>query len=807
MKHITQKIISLLASVVTAVSSLTLSCSTAFAEEQISTASTSSADNEAKAGGLLGDLMPDEFEQLAKDNEEASQKEYVIYSIDFDYSKENLIVDYTSESECTIFIGFYNDEGTQLYKSINKTATVGENQKMLVELPEMLPANYLVRTYLVGYLQEPLSKPCENREATKVVQDIIKKKPEEFDSDKVIRVSDDDDYSFVVTKNEFITVYSDDTKDTLVSIDDENGKMTFDNIDKFKSMAAGQDVLVYLPDDVLYFRIESIEQSGTTAVVTKQFLDYRDLLAFIKIDSTKFTGEVDASVDTSDYEDDSFFEIVDNVSKSEVNNENGNIRQPAPSIDFDRTFSKSFIFDLGKLTEKSKIDNLSIEASGKESLEITPSYNLKVYFNGFYDCYISSDFKIDFTFRLEGELKASLKLPSLKIGPPAINFSVVPTLNAYFRAGTEITFTKEWITKYSPEGREKKAKPLEFNAPNGYIEFEITIGLDAGINVVNKHLLRVSLEPELGIRYRIERDFTEKADYVRHDCTNCEMHSFTIFGRISTHINILGKDIFGNQNDDEVKPFEVDELKLEPVENELDFSVKEWHITNGQRYEGPCENTSHKIILNVYDYISSQKYSESAGKGGTVKDAKFYIKTSDSDFVLLTDPSGINITTNEKGKAEAWIKDDKLNDKNCIIMAQTEDGKSGQAYVGKEFDEDIKGPNSFEILVDDKGSNIVIPKTNIYDLAIFDKEYDDFYVVNHIRGDYYDAERGVIVNNINGSKIEIEVPSELRDEFEKHNDRLKYSTMLEYSTPYYNPMKRFGLTLSIDKNGVCDIEG
>ena len=551
MKHITKKIISLLTSVVTAVSSLTLSCSNAFAEEQTNAASTSSSTNEVKAGGVLGDLMSDEFDQLTKENEKASQNEYVIYSIDFDYSKENIIVDYTSKSECTIFIGFYNDEGTQMYKSINIIATAGKNQQINVKLPALLPVNYLIRAYMIGYLQEPLSKPCENREATKAVQDIIQKTPEEFDSDKVIKVSDDNDYNFVVTKKEFITVYSDDKKDTLVSIDDETGKMTFDNIDEFKSLTAGQDVLVYLPDDVLYFRIESIYISGTTAVVTKQFLDYRDLLDFIKFDSSEFTGNVEASVDTSEYDDDSFCKIIDNTSKPAVKDENEIIRQPGPLIDVDKTFSKSFVFDLVQLSAKAKGDVLSIEASGKASAKFTPSFNLKIYFDGFDDCYINTSFKIDVTFSIEGELKAQLKVPSIGIGTVLINFSVIPTVNVYFRAGIEITFTKEWITTYAPgTGLDKKAKELESNLPNKYIEFEITIGFDTGFHVLTKRLLRVSMEPEFGIRYRSERTLIEKAEYVRHDCADCELRSITAFGRISIHINILGKDILGDQKDE-----------------------------------------------------------------------------------------------------------------------------------------------------------------------------------------------------------------------------------------------------------------
>ena len=726
MKLFTKKIISLLASVITAASTLSASYMSTFSVEQTNdTVLSSSADTEIKTQGLLGNLMSDEMEQFSQENDNNDQKNYLIYRMDFNEDHNKLIINYKAKNNCTIFIGFYSDDGTQMYTSLNQELVATSEQEpehnVTIDIPEVPFTNYLVRAYMIGYLNEPLSEPLENNEATKAVQDIMKKSPEDFGNadDRIIRFSEYDDYNFIVTKNRFETVHSDETKDTLVSIDDETGLMIFENIDKFKSLKENQDVLVYTPDDMLFFRIDSIQVNGRTATVTKQLLDFRELIEFMKFDLSKYAGEFNPSLTTyeSEYIADGYIKDPSTITENDWDN---NLRKRSPltklildgyqSDTLTSTMHFNFAdFNTDKLKKKTN-DHLSGHIKG--SIEISTALKFKTYYEG--DVFnVSGNLTKSFALDIEGEAAFTQKLGELKLPFGAVTFVIEPRIKLAAIGNLIYSKSESYDFNIAPFGDSYVIEHEPIEDYEGSIELELSLGLDIGVNFVTKYLLHLSVEPEIGIRATMEG--VGENEYKRHNCEdNCVSVQAFIFGRITFHVELCGYD-FNKKEDtkDEIGDYEF-EACSEP---------KEFHMKNGVMYDGPCKNMSHKVIFHVYDVTDNAQ----AIKGKPVSEATLYIKIGNSSFSTLENDYGDAVETDSNGKAEAWIDDKILTDETCVVLAQSPNDKKGQVFVGQGFDISLKQANSFEILLDNDVDDSPSPSSSSngfcgYDENVYDEE-------------------------------------------------------------------------------------
>lgn len=695
MKNITRKIVALLASAVTAVTTLSANYTEVFAETtQESAESSADSDYEVKSGGLLGNLMPNEFKSLAEENEEAKNSDYAVYKLEYDKSMENLIVSYTAKKECTIFVGFYNDEGTQLYTSVTTEATAGADIMTAVKKPDGLPDHYLIKAFIVGSFSEPLTKPCVYEKCTKAVQDIIKTTPDQFDEKRVIKFNENDDYNFMVTKNECIKVYSDDTKDTIIENDDSDTYF-FDNIDKIKDVKEGQDVLIYTPDDMDIFRVDSISIDGTKATIKKQNVDIHELVDFIKFDSSEYTGDVEGVYTANDSEDSVSCEVLSEPPVKSADSQNGIKRKPFPSEIDDLIVPKTTLtgyFRFNLLDAETKDSSIS----GKAYLDIAVEINVEVYFTSFVNI-LNGDITFKTTFEIEADFQKTIHLGKIGIKGCPISFSSEPVLN--IKAIGEITLTSSstydfyCIPYVETKITKREEEEPEYTSANWAVTLEISFGLDSGINVVWSKICRLSIEPEIGIKIKLENSESVNNDYVRHDCNDCISRTTSFFVRVTGHLTLLGVDC--SDEDD-------DKLKIESgLETEL--KVDEAHISNGIVYDGPCDNLSHKIILHVKEVITDDK-----GKTTTkpVKGASVYSGSYISDDIKFVDDNKNDILTDENGNAALWVKDKLLTDENYCVTVKTSDNKVTTVRVGRNWNPNLNKANEFDAVIDEKSISI-----------------------------------------------------------------------------------------------------
>ena len=737
MKHITKKIIALLVSAVTAVTTLSASYSAVFAEtEQEMAASSADSDYEIKSGGLLGSLMPDEFQSLAEENEEAKNSDYAVYKLEYDKSMENLIVSYTAKKECTIFVGFYNDEGTQLYTSVTETVIEGNNKMMAIKKPDGLPEYYLIKAFMVGEFYNPVSKSCTYDKCTQAVQEILDKTIDDLEKEceegRVIQFSENDKESFIVTKDAYVTIYSDDTKDTFIE-QREDDKYVFKNYDKVKNLSEGQTVLVYTPKEMLLFVVDTIDIKNGELIITKKPVNLEDIVSLIRFDTDNYANEpvVECNVKKGSIFED--YEILDYNSSNEKVSENGISRAPAPGFTQQLpTVSKKIVFKLPKrfkadaeMTEPiegtgiSKNTEINIEMGG--FIEVGFELDMEVYYSedvcslrGTYDQY--------FEIGIEGEVSINQNIGKIEIYLFPISFSVMPTLHVRLNGKASLKISKA----YDIEVIDHKIHCTPHEAEtsiNGEVSLEITIGFDIGINFLSSHVLHIGVEPEFGVKWVLTESSKDDNDYTHHDCVNCYSLTKSNIFRLSFHFSVMGIELWRENGDDDGNIGYESEREM----NKADIL----HWSDGNWYDGPCDNISHKIILHVKEVST-----DSNGKETTkpVSGASAYNGQFISDSEKFTE-NGEAIVTDKNGSISLWVKDKLLSDENYCVTVKTPDNKAALVHVGKNWDPTLNKANEYNVVIDidndsvapDEGisypitGNCGYPRTTL----LGDIEYDD----------------------------------------------------------------------------------
>ena len=116
-----KRMVSFLTSAVMTISALSFSGFSANAETNDSQQQTSDIrDSEVQYGGILGSMLSDEINESVESKQEAESLDYTVYKISHDPDTAYVGVDYKAKNDCTLFVGFYNDEGTELLSSVTK---------------------------------------------------------------------------------------------------------------------------------------------------------------------------------------------------------------------------------------------------------------------------------------------------------------------------------------------------------------------------------------------------------------------------------------------------------------------------------------------------------------------------------------------------------------------------------------------------------------------------------------------------------------------------------------------------------------
>ena len=681
MKKTLTKAISLLMSAVMTISALSLANFSSFAETDSSTEQTIDTEKkDVQLEGFFGTMLSDEINDSAAKNDETKNPDYTVYRISHEYHSPYLGIEYYAAADCTLFVGFYNDEGTELFSSQTYALKKSENGFEEFIINEVLPDSYLIKAFIIGNdLQNPLSPACQFDKCTRRMQEILAKTTDDYDAENVINLNDDDTTNFLVAKDDVIIISSSDEKDTYIK-NDNSDKYEFKNADKIKELKKGNKVLITISNDILSFEVTDISINGDSVIITPKILEPKYTLDLVKFDASKLDCPDMDELETTENEDvvyrgsnivdpeentpsdPSVLKLPHTKSLKNLNNR----AHMSHSITFD---VKNQDYDIGK-------NKLSF--AGQITLYV--NFDFELYFESHDGDEYSSVFstmEVGVQFSFNSSFKRTIKLPKCKTFfgvsitfQPVIVIELSGKLNFKISKVFDLTYDLDNAANLEP-------RKSEITYPTYEIEFSVSLRLEFGAELLFKKLLSAHIIPEFGVKVTLTNDDSNLPRHIRHDCQKCVSLIITPFFRLSADLIFLGKE-------------------FDATLVEIDADVAEFHKADGSGWQkGPCSNMSHLITMRV---IEKKKDD---GKSIPIKGAMVYYNGK-----AITDPDAeteIPLKSDENGIIEFYEKDKKLLNKSYCVTVQTEDGtKFAVCPIGQKYVDSIFNANKFEVELDNQ---------------------------------------------------------------------------------------------------------
>lgn len=689
MKIKIKKVISFIMSAVMTISALSLPSLNAFAETNDTQTQTSDIqDSEIQYNGILGSMLSDEINESAEKNKEAESLDYTVYKIYHDPETSYVGVDYKAKNDCTLFVGFYNDEGTELLSSVTKELQATDNGFTEMYVLDVLPDHYLVKAFIIGKeLLNPLSKPCYYNNYTKQMQEILAKTTDNFDDDKVINLDNSKTDNFLVTQNDYKTIESLNNQDVYIGTN-ENGDYLFENVNQIANLTIGDDVLIKSNDDILIFRVEKIGISGTNATITPANLEIEEMFSFVKFDSSTYNGKIykrQGNVDSdSPYEQE--------VQEVQEEQNNGYLTMPH----LESQSSGSHNINVGGTFEfpiHAKKAKSNVEIGGLLTLSVNCNVSIFYEFHIF-NPYIAIQCEVDVSAELDiyGELEIDVPLTWIEIGVwPVFGFACTPHLNIKFTAKFGVTVNQKYSLFYTPNLglMVTSHDPTYEYSPNTQIQVTAAIVLESGIFAIDKHILFFSLEPNIGFELTIKQSDVTNTEYSRHDCSSCYSITLIPFVRFIVSVQFL---TFSESE------FTLGEINCDLIEGHLSF-------INGVKQglqKGKCENISHKIKIKVIDSKENKPVQNAA---------LYQLSAIHYPEKPIRDSNGTQYKTDKNGEVSFFVSDRDLADDAYKIIAKTEDGEVGVLETSSSWNSDIKSVKEYTIDIHSIKSN-TFPQTS-----------------------------------------------------------------------------------------------
>ena|GEM_PF-5809243 len=255
----------------------------------VSAEESNAGDISVTANNPLGALLLAKTEEVTETDDFSGG--YGISEIEV--QNHTAFVSYYAEKNCEIVLGFYSDDGTQMYASCSQTLTPdtentsGGNDTAEIVLPENVPEFYLLKGYLVDSDCTPLCEAFTTEYYTEGVTAVRNSTVSDFDENLVVNLDESMDTNFLVLSEHTIQIPYNGKTNLLDSYDESAGIYVFSSIDENISGLTAGDVVFYDYDDgnLLTFTVTEIEIDQSSAVIhTDLDMELTDAVDLVKIE-------------------------------------------------------------------------------------------------------------------------------------------------------------------------------------------------------------------------------------------------------------------------------------------------------------------------------------------------------------------------------------------------------------------------------------------------------------------------------------------------------------------------------------------
>ncbi|MBE6862368.1 MAG: hypothetical protein E7497_05665 [Ruminococcus sp.] len=342
-------------------------------------------------------------------------------------------VRYVAEKNCSLVVGLYTEDGSRLIASGTTEVSADERDASVTFDTEEMPEYYLIRAYLLeSETLRPLSIAYESSMYTQEMQEFLAMTVNDFDSERVLNLDEDETNNFVVF-SESVIMLSEETN-TLVSVDDVNDVYVFENPDEVLLSLQPGDVFTYNADstEVLIAAVGTIESDGNTVTITGGEASFETVFEYAKIDTEYEATESDYSP-TGLEEGVTYTGFVEeDESVSDILNGNKN------SYEGESYVQEGGTFDLNFIEKESGPFSVSITGSASINFKIYVKYYLSLTRQ-----YLEFGTENTFTLsaKITGAIKKEIPLGEFNLTTPiGVNVGIKPTVELTAAAEISLSF-------------------------------------------------------------------------------------------------------------------------------------------------------------------------------------------------------------------------------------------------------------------------------------------------------------------------------------------------------------------------------
>lgn len=469
-------------------------------------------------------------------------------------SDNTAAVEYVTTTNADIVVSIYTDDSAEemvASGTIYAPAMIENtgSSTVTVDISGTIPEYYTVKCYLLDTAEHaPLCKEYTDSSHTKVLVDIKNATVDDFESDRVINLDDNNSTNFAVVNPGVTLISSDDVpsnQNLLIENDTDNLNYTIDNAtDDIKNLHTGS-ILTYEYEDgkLLIVRVKDISVNGDTVTIHgDDSLTLEDVFTALKVETDAGSDELtyEASADDSvqylgttsaDFSD--FDVSLDEENSYELN---GNFKVAHEFKILDKSVEPPPEFSS---------DHLDGKASLSGTVKISASEEFKFYVGGGKTSVgINLEIGAAGTLTADGSAETFVELASFGFSPVAgVYVGFVPRVVYKSSISGTVSFaiTCPFGISYTKEDGLQNTSSKPTCKLNASIEGSIYIGLDFKPTVkILENVLNISLTTEAGATGTVKMNITgtellDKEDS-HHLCKKC--FSLSIKGSINLNAEL-----------------------------------------------------------------------------------------------------------------------------------------------------------------------------------------------------------------------------------------------------------------------------
>lgn len=633
-----------------------------------------------EGNSTVGNMISDEFNAAQQNTEEAEAKSYGISKATV--ADKTVSVEYFAAEDCTVIAAIFDENTNQMIAS-GKTYVTSENDSVDVQLAiDTMPKAFVLKAYMVDSSNSPLSDEYETSMYTTEMQELLAKTVDDFDSEKVLNLDENDSTNFAVYSEDVKILDDDSEKNLLKSYDESTKTYVFENCtDDMLSLKTDDEFSCNADDDnVIIIKVKNISINGDTVTITAQDIEMEDVFDYVKIEAESSLGDAEVDKDS----------LSPGVTVKESMPQTQKSLGRKVNIGGEGSIYKTFTLNSEENNNGDDSDadkKIAVDGSFdlKGSATLSGDINFEIYISRKHkECSfsVSVGVECDFKLNMSGTVEWRIGRITKPVLPKLANVQIIFgfKFEGEFEAGLKANITAVLGTKYEDgKGFKSTSHGPEIDA-SMQAEANLFVGafIEAKGEVVDDRIASVSLQGTAGaqITATMKKDISETYSNLNfeHSCSNC------ISGSIAPKVEVVAKLKLLNKN---VLP---DSVK---AGFHLTFSEHNFYYSfDNKKFDwGSCPNIVYNVPIKVIDedgspvadadiseYLSMQTtlgnsnlngYFYCALKGGNNGVYQVWVTSGDKKSVLnfsLKGDSTETMLVKENGSFDKIEKSKHFND-------------------------------------------------------------------------------------------------------------------------------------------------